>query len=529
MFNIPTQRLAKVTVTETTTAVTLSVNPIVIAALSFTPRHLLVRTDSKSAGAEQDIYIQFNGDAGSNYNYQRVLGVGTTASAERINGAVSQKFSSSPVSTDANQFTSGEMLIPDALSTRSHKATISFTGLVEDRVYAYAGRWADTAAITSVTLTQNSLAFAAGSIFELCVVDETYNIDQDGDGEQILGSDGTFTVGSISAADGDLVCIGNWRSDRASINRDTVEFEFNSDATDANYARQNLSGGGTSASAGSNADRTLTGLPASTAATSVFGGMVAQITNYSDGSNDRMMTTLGGAHHASSDSTVQVGSERWNNTAAITSVDFNPVTGTNFIAGSMLSTYAVPKNLIERIEITGDSEGSKTFSSIPQTYDHLELSIYARTDRANTVDDMFVYFNSDTTAGNYYSQRLTGQSTTVGAAQYSNAPWLTTIAAANATANEFSAGTITVYNYTKTDRHKHHLSALGTPVRTGFNSNRWASTAAITSITLDPVSGSNFLTGTVLELRGIHSTVAAATSDVEALNGIAPADIEAVN
>ena len=91
MFNIPTQRLAKVTVTETTTAVTLSVNPIVIAALSFTPRHLLVRVNAKTAstaGYERDnIQLQFNGDTGSNYNVHYLSGVGSSNNAGRINGA----------------------------------------------------------------------------------------------------------------------------------------------------------------------------------------------------------------------------------------------------------------------------------------------------------------------------------------------------------------------------------------------------------------------------------------------------------
>ena len=171
----------------------------------------------------------------------------------------------------------------------------------------------------------------------------------------------------------------------------------------------------------------------------------------------------------------------------------------------MLSTYAVPKNLIERQELEADT-ATITFSDIPQTYDHLELSIYARSNRASSVDDMFVYFNGDTTAGNYSAQRLSGTSGTVSASTSATEPSITTIAAANATANEFSAGCITIYNYTKTDRHKHHLASVGTPSRTTLNSNRWASTAAITSITLDPVSGSNFLTGTTIELRGINFT-----------------------
>ena len=208
MFNIPTQRLAKVTVTETTSAVTLSVNPIVIAALSFTPRHLVVRVNAKTAstaGYERDnIQLQFNGDTGSNYNVHYLAGVGSSTGAARINGAATYLMGQT-AADDAYWFAGGECLIPDALSTRTHKSIISLTGSNEDIVQAVAGRWASTAAIVNVTFTcyQSPNQWLAGSTFELCVVDESFNID-----EQIKGSDGTFTVSSIAAADGDLVVIG---------------------------------------------------------------------------------------------------------------------------------------------------------------------------------------------------------------------------------------------------------------------------------------------------------------------------------
>ena len=523
MFGIPTHLLAKVTVTETTTAVTLSVNPIVIAALSFTPRHLVVRTDSKSAGAEQDIYIQFNGDGGSNYNYQRILGKAATTSAERITGAVRQKFSSSPVSTDANQFASGEMLIPDALSTRSHKSTISFTGLVEDRVYAYAGRWADTAAITSVTLTQNTLAFAAGSIFELCVVDESYVID-----EEINTSTAQFDHSSISAADGDLVVIGNLRSD-VSSHIEELGLQFNNDSTDGNYARQRMTGHNNSVKgAYASASNAVSHAAGANADANGFSGFVAQIVNFSDGANDRSAITLGGGHMSDSDQQLAIMSLRRNNTEAIDRIGVVARNGSGWLANSMLSIYAVPKGQITRTELGSDTS-SVTFSSIPATYDHLEVTVYARTDRSAVNDVVNMTFNTDTTASNYDHQELQGAGTTVSANTDAANFRIGVYASSSEGANEFGIGTTTIYNYTKTDRHKHRLTVMGSSERVLLYSRRWEDTSAINQIVLTPNVGDNFLAGSVFELRGINSTVAAAATDIETINGITPANIQAVN
>ena len=177
MFNIPTQRLAKVTVTESTSAVTLSVNPIVIAALSFTPRHLLVRTNVRATTGTPNMFVLLNGDTGSNYNIQGLQGYSSSTFAARGSGVAYFSFPDAIVST-ANEFSSSETLFPDALSTRSHKSALSFNGRTEDNVRVAAGRWASTAAITSITFYTSAEAFAAGSTFELCVVDESFNIDQ---------------------------------------------------------------------------------------------------------------------------------------------------------------------------------------------------------------------------------------------------------------------------------------------------------------------------------------------------------------
>ena len=526
MFNIPTQRLAKVTVTEPTTDVTLSVNPIVIAALSFTPRHLVVRVNGRLDGAFTwgSTEIQFNGDTGANYSTQRLEGAGTNATATRANGVTSLYSVIMPGdSAAANAFGGGEVLIPDALSTRTHKSSIALSGAHELNVRTVAGRWASTAAITSVTIGAFTDDFMAGSTFELCVVDESFNID-----EQIKTGDGTFTVSSIAAADGDLVVIGNLRSDRSGAG-DAVVHNINDDGTSGNYAGQALYGDNTSAGAFTST-LNIANITGNTATTSAFGVMVGQFSNFADGANDPAYNFLAGYHAASNNASVYLYSTRRNNVEAITKLEFSPESSTNFITGSMLSTYAVPKNLITRTELAS-AASSVTFSSIPQTYDHLELSIYVRGDSSGQPEAGFKNeFNGDTTVANYKRQLIIASGTTVGAGQEAAKNEPVDFPTSTATANVFGSIAYSIQNYTKTDRHKHYMVTAGDAGENELRltSNRWANTAAISSIVFTPSAG-NFIAGSVFTLRGIHSTVAAATSDVAALNGIAPADIEAVN
>jgi len=528
MFNIPTQRLAKVTVTEVTSAVTLSVNPIVIAALSFTPRHLVVRTNVQATTGTPNMFVNFNGDTGSNYDIQALEGYSSSLLAFRGNAAYLNLTDAIP--STSNVFSSDETLLPDALSTRSHKSVLSFNGRVEANVRVAAGRWASTAAITSITLYTSAEAFAAGSTFELCVVDESFNIDQDGDGEQILGSDGTFSVGSISAADGDLVCIGNVRGARSGA-AENLRLSFNGVTSGTPFPSQLLYGSSTTAAA--LALDTLPGyvgegISGNTATTGAFGGFVSQVTNFSDGSNHRVATTLCGHDQTG----VSVSSMEWEAATAISSLKFEGGNTANFLTGSMLSTYAVPKNLITRTEL-GSAAASVTFSSIPQTYDHLEVSWYSNSDEDVTaLRGVSTTFNGDT-GTNYAAQVLEGTGSSIGAASLTgqtDMPFAALTQGTGGAANEMSGGSFTVQNYTKTDRHKHLLAAYGVPAqRLHFGSNRWASTAAVTSITLTQDGSGDFITGSVFTLRGIHSTVAAAATDIETINGIAAANIEAVN
>jgi len=368
--------------------------------------------------------------------------------------------------------------------------------------------------------------FSVGSTFELYVVDESFNID-----EQILGSDGTFTKTGISAADGDLVVIGNLRGD-ASQDSESTHLDINADTTGSNYPSQYLYGSNTSVASGTATDRLFGNVTGNTAVAGAFGTIIQQFTNFSDGSNDRTITTLSGYHADSGDSIVLTHQGRWNNTAAITSLKHQPNAGTNFLANSMRSVYAVPKNLITRTELAS-AAASVTFSSIPQTYDHLEVSWYANSDEDVTaLRGVSTTFNGDT-GTNYQAQVLEATGSSVSAATLTgqtDMPFAALTEGSSGAANEMSSGSFIVQNYTKTDRFKHLNAVYGVNQRRlHLGSNLWASTAAVTSIAITQDGSGDFIAGSVFTLRGIHSTVAAAATDIETINGIAAADIEAVN
>jgi hypothetical protein len=518
MFNIPTVIVAKTTLTSTASSVTLSYSA---PSVSWTPRHLVVRVNGISS-QNSEIKARFNGDSGTNYNRQMLRGQGTTPAALRVSGENGYLYGS--LGTTLTTPSGGELLIPDALSTRSHKSLISLTGWQgEGEITAFAGRWANTAAITSVTILPSAGILGVGTTIELCVVDESYNIN-----EQIKTAGtgtGTFAVSSIVADIGDLVVIGNLRSDIAQVG-DEVFINLNSD--DSSYPRQRLEGYGSTVGASASSLNDIGGSTAANATAGAFGAIVAQFPNYANGDNDEIISSFSGYHSSSSWSELRISTVRRNNVEAITAFTLdNQASG--FIAGSMLSTYAVPKNLIERQELSGTAS-SVTFSSIPQTYDHLELSIYVRGDSSGQPEAGFRNeFNGDTTVANYKRQHLIAYGTTVGAGTNDNNTPVD-FPTSTATANVFGSIAYSIQNYTKTDRHKHYMVTAGDAGENELRltSNRWANTAAISSIVFTPSAG-NFIAGSVFTLRGIHSTVAAATSDVAALNGIAPADIEAVN
>ena len=540
MYGLPTTTIAKTTLTSASDTVTLNIDT---SALSFSggendnPRHLIIRMNPRSTATTGGVYMRFNGDTGDNYNYGDIYGHDTTEAYEFREDQA--RFWVGMAVNDTGEYSVGEWIVPDAFSTRGHKTLLGVGSRDHGNygIQVIAGRWANTAALTSVTFWGDGTNFDTNSYFELAVVDESYSIY-----ESINTGAANFDKSSISAGDGDLVIVGSLKSAEATV--EELSVSLNNDNTESNYWRQRLNGHQAEIAAYANAVD-LMGHTAGTANghAEAFGGFVGFIPQYSDTTNngDRQILGIAGTH-VSDDASghdnkheIALTSLRWDNTNAVTQVTVHGRNTANFVADSMLSIYKVPKGLITRTEITSDT--SSISFDVGDDYDHLELTGYIRTDRSASSDGLIMSLtphggSSDTTDSNYSSQELEGVGSTDTASSSTSDRTVATISG-NGTANLFGAFSMFIPNYRLTDRHKASLSfsgegdssASGSYVR----SNRWANTAEIHSIVLTPNAGSNFKAGTIVELRGVNATVVAPTSDVKKLNSITQASVKKIN
>ena len=169
----------------------------------------------------------------------------------------------------------------------------------------------------------------------------------------------------------------------------------------------------------------------------------------------------------------------------------------------------MPNNfvLLDRIELNADT-ASVTFDNIPQSgYTDLKVVVSARTSRStNPEDEVFIRFNGSTTG--YSSRSLFGTgaataSNTGGTAQI-NRTWTAT---SNATANTFGSMEIYIPNYRGSQNKSVSVDSVSennaTTAYAVLTAGLWSNSAAITSITLLPEVGPNFVSGSTFSLYGI--------------------------
>jgi hypothetical protein len=150
-----------------------------------------------------------------------------------------------------------------------------------------------------------------------------------------------------------------------------------------------------------------------------------------------------------------------------------------------------------------------TFSSITSAYTDLKLFVFVRSDRASSVDSMYMQWNGDTST-NYsdgYLYADGGGSTASGRGTNQNQILCGSIPGATATSGFFSSIIVDLMNYSASAAIKTCL------INTAYDSNGGGRTQigigirrvaeAITSIKLFPAFGTNFETGTTAALYGI--------------------------
>lgn len=147
--------------------------------------------------------------------------------------------------------------------------------------------------------------------------------------------------------------------------------------------------------------------------------------------------------------------------------------------------------LLNQITLAAASS-SVTFSNIPQNYGDLVLVVNGAGTSAQ--GNNYLYFNGDTTAGNYsYVRLINGGSA----------------AASNPSISDVSTSfvnlvTVDIFDYSASDKHKTRLSISSNPTSTILAyASRWANTAPVTSMTFAALNSGNWATNTSFYLYGV--------------------------
>ena len=161
---------------------------------------------------------------------------------------------------------------------------------------------------------------------------------------------------------------------------------------------------------------------------------------------------------------------------------------------------------IATVTVGAGGTSTVTFSSIPQTYTHLQIRGIARGTVAGDGENIYMQFNG--VAGTSYSwHRLLGSGSSVSSGNNPSQPSgvITVVSASGSTANVFGTTVIDILDYANTSKNK-TVRGLGGNDQNGagyacFQSFAFNNTSAITSI--DITSSANWAQYTQFALYGI--------------------------
>jgi len=143
--------------------ITLSsaVGNVTFSSIPATYRDLVLVMNGTSSSGNPFAFLRFNGDSGSNYNYAFMYG----DSASAVSSTFSSQTTGFIGNIDTGLRNNVIAQIMDYSATDRHKTTLarSDAGLV----IATSGRWANTSAVTSMSVNVNTGSFSAGFTFAL--------------------------------------------------------------------------------------------------------------------------------------------------------------------------------------------------------------------------------------------------------------------------------------------------------------------------------------------------------------------------
>jgi len=153
-----------------------------------------------------------------------------------------------------------------------------------------------------------------------------------------------------------------------------------------------------------------------------------------------------------------------------------------------------------------------TFSSIPATYEHLQLRINAKTDYTNVSTASYgaIRFNGDT-ASVYGRHFIEANGSSVSAdAQVANSEMYLCRFASAVVAPSYGALVWDILDYANTNKNTTCQASSGVVSDASlhvfqFGSGYWDNTAVVHTILIDQSGGSNFVRGSEFTLYGLNS------------------------
>lgn len=155
----------------------------------------------------------------------------------------------------------------------------------------------------------------------------------------------------------------------------------------------------------------------------------------------------------------------------------------------------------------GSAAATITFSSIPSTYEHLQLRIYSQLDNA-ALRSMRLRFNNDSGASSYRWHTLNGNNTTV-TASGSVATSEIQFASVNRNTQSYSGILIDIFDYASPNKNTTVKSIFGNDSNgvgyIGINGGVWLNTSQVNRIDFI-TSANSYDTGSVIALYGLKSS-----------------------
>ena len=156
-----------------------------------------------------------------------------------------------------------------------------------------------------------------------------------------------------------------------------------------------------------------------------------------------------------------------------------------------------------------------TFSSIPQTFTHLQLRVFARAGNVSfTADTMYLRLNGVSAANNYAYHYLRGNGTSAISAGFANDSFMVigNASSAAATAGIFGVAITDILDYTNTNKNKTIRTISGNDRNASsvddvaqLSGGLFLSTAAITSLTFGFLTAA-IADGSRIDLYGITTS-----------------------